>query len=799
MLEQLLFWDHKPGDRAVRLWMALALLSPLALVGSIYFQRSVLARMPARIGIDRTDAVASALKFLEARGVETANASVSVRSFKRLPIYHSLLTYQPEAIPRVPYWGFVKVTVREADGGEPMDVDLDLEGRVIGFRFQPPEMAPRRFTSAEARRLADEAKEARQKDWPHMEFGARDGVEPPQQSTAVPFRYTWPVRFTGVPHLEGTLIVRILSGEVVEDWIDCDLAPEGQVVVSLLPRWMSAVPFGIYVAAMMVFVVVRFVKRRVEKEVSTERMWVVAAVISLLFTIGQYLGDFGALTGNASTPMAWMAGAAFAGGVMGLVAGMFYSACEGDLRESFPNLLTSVDAALSGRLTSRNVGRSVVLGAALACWAFLVRNAVYFAFGPAFAGSESLYSALDFLFSKAPAVSAMLSTPAMALAVCLTALLCPLTLLAPRCANRKRLYVLLGLAAWFSVAMTSGEYLPFVPMALSSLALSLAVLWAFFSVDFLASMVVLVGWQLLGLAGLSRIAPVWMRHDQWAAGAGIAVIAAGVLCVWRGRVVDDDEVRPAYARNIEERMQLESEIAAAREAQQRLMPAAPPELPGISISAHCQPAEQVSGDFFDFFQISADRVALLVSDGGSNGLATALGIALTKGYLMHKAADGIGPVEALGGVAAMLGEELGFSAAGLCYGVIDQREQTVRYARMGATPALVCVGGSGRLEESVHASPGRRIHEGLIRLTPGQPLVVYTNGFSNLIGTRDSQGTHRWVLKRLRDITAGSAEVLGGLLKAANVSSGARGGRQDITLVVITASGSESRKVERVA
>jgi len=60
-------------------------------------------------------------------------------------------------------------------------------------------------------------------------------------------------------------------------------------------------------------------------------------------------------------------------------------------------------------------------------------------------------------------------------------------------------------------------------------------------------------------------------------------------------------------------------VSAAREAQLRLLPIAPPNLAGLSIAASCQAADIVRGDFYDFFVLGPTRLGILITDGGAKG------------------------------------------------------------------------------------------------------------------------------------------------------------------------------------
>ena len=89
----------------------------------------------------------------------------------------------------------------------------------------------------------------------------------------------------------------------------------------------------------------------------------------------------------------------------------------------------------------------------------------------------------------------------------------------------------------------------------------------------------------------------------FAAALGVALLlqrfgrTADVACltneIVRRNTPAPDDIRP-------ERERLLTEVSLAREAQQSLLPAHPPDLPGYSIAAACIPAGEVGGDLYDY-------------------------------------------------------------------------------------------------------------------------------------------------------------------------------------------------------
>ncbi len=73
-----------------------------------------------------------------------------------------------------------------------------------------------------------------------------------------------------------------------------------------------------------------------------------------------------------------------------------------------------------------------------------------------------------------------------------------------------------------------------------------------------------------------------------------------------------------------ERQKLEKELELARSIQIALLPKKPPEVKGVSFAALSLPARKVGGDYYDFFELSDGRVALVVADVSGKGMPAAI-------------------------------------------------------------------------------------------------------------------------------------------------------------------------------
>ena len=82
--------------------------------------------------------------------------------------------------------------------------------------------------------------------------------------------------------------------------------------------------------------------------------------------------------------------------------------------------------------------------------------------------------------------------------------------------------------------------------------------------------------------------------------------------------------RRAYAEHLEAKRRAEQELEFAKQVQSRLFPQEKPELPTLDYAGVCIQARTVGGDYYDFLELSEDRLALVVGDISGKGMAAAL-------------------------------------------------------------------------------------------------------------------------------------------------------------------------------
>jgi sigma-B regulation protein RsbU (phosphoserine phosphatase) len=194
-----------------------------------------------------------------------------------------------------------------------------------------------------------------------------------------------------------------------------------------------------------------------------------------------------------------------------------------------------------------------------------------------------------------------------------------------------------------------------------------------------------------------------------------------------------------------EKGRLEQEMFAAREIQQKLLPTGPLKVTGLAVTAFCEPAREVAGDYFDFLPITDTMVGLLIADVAGKGLAAGLYMAQLKVIVQSLSRLHHEPKEFLTAVNKVVSANLdGKSFITMSYGVIDVERREMTFARAGHCPLIhVPANQPAGMRKSRMLTPdglvvGLQIDDGTmfesllqeqtIALAPGDLVVWFTDG-----------------------------------------------------------------------
>jgi sigma-B regulation protein RsbU (phosphoserine phosphatase) len=198
-----------------------------------------------------------------------------------------------------------------------------------------------------------------------------------------------------------------------------------------------------------------------------------------------------------------------------------------------------------------------------------------------------------------------------------------------------------------------------------------------------------------------------------------------------------------------EKQRLDDELRIAREIQKSLLPPCPPTIAGISIADLCEPAREVGGDYYDFFELGPRQIGVMIADVSGKGTSAALYMAELKGMMLALSHNERSPRRLMVEANRLLSGHLdNRSFITMTYMVIDLEARTLTCARAGHTPLLVVSGGVSEVVIPSGMVLGLRLpgaterfsdvleeHTRLIK--PGDVFVLYTDGISEAMDADD--------------------------------------------------------------
>ena len=197
-----------------------------------------------------------------------------------------------------------------------------------------------------------------------------------------------------------------------------------------------------------------------------------------------------------------------------------------------------------------------------------------------------------------------------------------------------------------------------------------------------------------------------------------------------------------YIRNLSrvtaEKERIGAELDVARHIQASMLPCIFPAFPErheFDIYASMTPAKEVGGDFYDFFLVDDDHLALVMADVSGKGVPAALFMMISKTLLKSAAQSGLSPAAVLEKVNNQLCENNDAEMfVTVWLGILEISTGKMKCANAGHEyPATMRRGGSFELLRDRHGfvlagMEGARYREYELELQVGDRLFVYTDG-----------------------------------------------------------------------
>jgi sigma-B regulation protein RsbU (phosphoserine phosphatase) len=251
---------------------------------------------------------------------------------------------------------------------------------------------------------------------------------------------------------------------------------------------------------------------------------------------------------------------------------------------------------------------------------------------------------------------------------------------------------------------------------------------------------------------------------------------------------------------IEARERINAELRIARSIQARMLPRVFPPFPGrkdFELYAMMEPANEVGGDFYDFFLIEENKLCIVVGDVSGKGVPAALLMAVSKALLRSEAMQGYSTGEILARVNNVLcadNPECMFLTV-FCL-ILNTRTGEAEYCSAGHNPPLFR-SRDGSLS-FLDASPGLlvgyeenfRWESKALDLKPGDMVFLYTDGVTEAENSKQEQFSEERFRASLSTLRSNDlAEILSAVRQDIACHTQGHPQSDDITLLALRFNG----------
>lgn len=203
------------------------------------------------------------------------------------------------------------------------------------------------------------------------------------------------------------------------------------------------------------------------------------------------------------------------------------------------------------------------------------------------------------------------------------------------------------------------------------------------------------------------------------------------------KVFGDCEERRKAWRTEAQLAAVKREMDLAGTIQKRILPDLFPSTSSLEMFALTEPAREMGGDFYDFFDLADGRVALVVADVAGKGVPAAFYMAVVRTLFRAAAPQASSPAKCMEEVNRILvSHNIPGMFVTVFYAVLDPKTWTLEFSNAGHMPPLL-VGREGTVQ-SIESGGGVVLgfdhgidyEQDSLTLGQGEALFIYTDGLT---------------------------------------------------------------------
>ena len=247
-----------------------------------------------------------------------------------------------------------------------------------------------------------------------------------------------------------------------------------------------------------------------------------------------------------------------------------------------------------------------------------------------------------------------------------------------------------------------------------------------------------------------------------------------------------------------EKRLIDRDLEIARDIQRILLPDSDPVFPGYELSAMSLAASHVSGDYFDYITLGADRLGVVIADVSGKGVPASLIMAMCRGVLRREATATATASDVLRRVNSQLypdiKEDMFISMA---YLILEDQKGAITLSRAGHDAPLLYRASAGTVEKLSPKGMALGIDSGEVFnrvccdlsfvMEVGDCILLYTDGATEAMNHEGLEyGIERLIEALRTSAPHGAASVVQHVAEDVKSLTGAEFKHDDFTLIAIS-------------
>jgi sigma-B regulation protein RsbU (phosphoserine phosphatase) len=243
-----------------------------------------------------------------------------------------------------------------------------------------------------------------------------------------------------------------------------------------------------------------------------------------------------------------------------------------------------------------------------------------------------------------------------------------------------------------------------------------------------------------------------------------------------------------------EKQRLEEELSVAKQIQIGLLPKTLPALRKFDFAAYTEPSRQVGGDYYDFISIRDGRLGIVIADASGKGVPAALLIARMQAVIQSESRLGKEVHDIMQSVNTFISASNSPDRFATCfYAELDEATHKLHYCNAGHNYPIIIRKNS----EVIPLSTGGLLlgafvqatyEPGMIELLPGDLLVLYTDGLSEMMDVDEREYGEERIIEHARKYRHNPVDIICSMMiKNVKQYAGSTNEVDDMTLVIIKA------------